>query len=93
MSDVCFLKLAKQGKEFDEKAKLLIFFLQWPNLDEFLYKIFACLCKFSLHKNLRSLFTKAKRKKILKAACASKKLKGIDDCIYAKALHIIILRD
>lgn len=93
ISNCCLLELEKQEKKIDEKAKLLRFLLQWPDLDEFLDEIFAWLCRSSSHGNFEGLSIKAKRKKILKAASVSKKLKDINNLIYAKTSNIIVLRD
>lgn len=44
------LDLAKQSEEFDDKNKLSDFFCPWPDLDEFVDKIFDCLkqsCPYS----------------------------------------------
>ena len=76
MSDFCPCKIAKQGEESDKKAKLSIFFLQWPNLDEFVDDIFVYLYKSSSYGNPEVLPNKARRKKILKSICTSKKNEG-----------------
>lgn len=93
MSYLCLLELVKRGEEFDEKSKLVTFLLQWPNLNEFLDEIFACLCRSSFHGNSESLFTKVKRKEILKTACVSKKLTNMDDSKHVKASRITALKD
>lgn len=53
--DFCFFKLAKQGEEFDKKAKISTFFSQLPNLNKFIDEIFAFLYKLNFHKNCESL--------------------------------------
>lgn len=70
-----------------------MFFLQQPNLNQFVNETFAYLCRFNSHKYLEHFFIKAKRKKLLKFARMSKKLKGIDDSIYAEISCITALRD
>ncbi len=55
-------------------------------------EIFAYLYQLSLHGNLERLYIRAK-KEILKATCISKKLKCINDLIFAKTSQITVLRD
>lgn len=77
MSEQCFLDLAKQREEFNEKDKLADFLRPWPDLDEFVDEIFDCLQGSSPQG--QDPPTKAQRKSILKAGRASKKAKFMDD--------------
>lgn len=65
MSEQCFLDLAKQGEELDEKDKLADFLRQWPDLDKFVDEIFDYLQRSSPQG--WDPPTKAQRKPILKA--------------------------
>lgn len=91
MSEQCFLDLAKQGEEFNNKNKLSDFLCSQPDLDGFVDKIFDCLKQSSPY--CQEPPTKAQKKEILKAAQVSKKAKFMDDPTIAKTAWITVLRD
>lgn len=80
------MDLAKQIKSFNKKDKIVDFLSPWPDLHEFVNKIFDCLQESSPQG--WDLLSKAQRKSILKAARVSKKAKFIDDLIVAEMAWI-----
>lgn len=72
MSNLYFINLAKRSDEFDDKINLSAFLFQQPDLDKCVDESFPCLCWSSFYKNPEDLSIRAKRKKVLKAACYPK---------------------
>lgn len=95
--------LSKDGEQLNDEAKLQVFFQPWPDLIEYIQswpdlieyidKIFACICWSSSHGDSSMTPSKAQRREVLKAACASKKIKFMNNPIIAEAARIITMRD
>ncbi len=93
MSDQCLFALAKEGEKLDERAKLQEFLQLWPDLEEYVDELFICLRQSSSHGDSNTIPSKAQRREILKAACASKKIKFMDDLAIIEAARITTMRD
>lgn len=93
MSDQCLFALTKKGEKLVNWAKLQEFLQPWPDLNEYVDELFTCLCQSNSYSESNIILSKAQWREILKAACASKKIKFMDDPTIAEATRITTMRD
>ncbi|MCJ1471185.1 hypothetical protein MMC07_009833 [Pseudocyphellaria aurata] len=100
LPDCCLTALAKNGKDLLDTATLLEFLKSWNSVERYCDEILSCLQKNSSRVYFQAesdrsegMPSDAERKAMMQAARLSKKLKGMDDPLVAKASRIDALRD
>ncbi len=99
MPDECLTALTKNGSELASNivVNLQEFPLPWQGVDNFVDEPYALLKRTNSStnssNNLSTTIFRTERKKLLKAARVSKKLKYIDNPAIAEAAHLTKLRD
>ena len=93
MSDTCLVALSKNADNLHDEQTLIRFLEPWYGVDQYRFEILDCLRTYPAENppdNIGSassllLVPRSDRKEALKAACASKKIKYIDDPVVAEA--------